>query len=82
MKGEMIYQNNSWFVKHPECKIPYGQKFCKKINLTPIHPENMNSIRCYSRVFDNIEARILSNPIVDFELIKIENKEYAKVKNI
>lgn len=82
MKGEMIFKDNSWYVKYPDCKIPEVGRFCERTILTPIHPDNINLIREYSMVFDNIEARILSNPIVEFELIKEENKEYARVKNI
>lgn len=78
----MIFKDNSWFVKHPDCKIPDVGRFCEKIIFTPIHPETNNLIKQYSKIFDNIEARIMANPYVEFELINVENTEFAKVKNI
>lgn len=82
MKGELLYQNESWFVQYPECKIPDVGRYCERIKKIPIHPENLELIQKYSMVFDNIEARILSNPLVEFELVKIQDQEYARVKNI
>lgn len=78
----MIFRDNSWFVKYLDCKIPKGERYCDKIIFTPIHPDNLNLINEYSRVFDNINARILAYPYVEFEIVEIENKEYANVKNI
>lgn len=78
----MILKDNSWYVKYPDCKIPDVGRFCERTILTPIHPDNLNLINEYSRVFDNINARILAYPYVEFEIVEIENKEYAKIKNI
>lgn len=82
MKGEIIFKDERWFVKHPDCQIPNGERYCERIIFTPLHPENIKLINEYSMVFDNIEARILSNPKVEFELITEDKKEYAKIKNI
>jgi len=55
----------------------------------PLHPESMETINELSKTFDNIDARILSNPEVEFDLVEVcyENKFpdvklFAKLKNI
>ena len=35
----------------------------------PLHPEDVNQIHELSKVFDNIEARILSNPTVQYNIV-------------
>ena len=57
--------------------------------LLPIHPESMETINELSNTFDNIDARILSNPEVEFDLVEVcydnkfpEIKLFAKLKNI
>lgn len=57
--------------------------------LLPLHPENMETIAELSKTFDNVDARILSNPEVEFDLIEVcrdtkfpEIELFAKIKNI
>ena len=82
MKGEIILKDEKWYVKYPDCEIPNVGRFCEQSLTVPIHQDTMDKIIEYSRVFDNINARILSNPKVDFDLVKVQNQEYARINNI
>lgn len=50
-----------------------------------LHPDDVANINELSETFDNVEARVLSNPIVEFELevVKTDSSfiEYAKLKS-
>jgi hypothetical protein len=35
----------------------------------PLHPDNVKDIKEWSKVFDNIEGRISSNPEAEFEIV-------------
>ena len=57
--------------------------------LLPLHNESLETINELSKTFDNIEARILSNPEAEFDLVEVcydnqflEVKLFAKLKNI
>lgn len=76
MEGEIIKKNDSWFVKYQDytgwgLTIEYDREI-------PLHPDNIKQIKDYERVFDNIEARILSNPKVKFELYEIKSDDGKK----
>jgi hypothetical protein len=57
--------------------------------LLPLHNESLETINELSKTFDNVEARILSNPDAEFDLVEVcydnqfpEVKLFAKLKNI
>jgi hypothetical protein len=76
MKGTIKKYNEIWMVDYDGM-------------LLPLHPESMETINELSKIFDNIDARILSNPEVEFDLVEVcydnkfpEVKLFAKLKNI
>lgn len=76
MEGEMIKRGDNWFVKYQDftgwgLTVEYDREI-------PLHPDNIKQIKDYERVFDNIEARILSNPKVKFDLSEIISDEGKK----
>lgn len=48
-----------------------------------LHPDNVNEILEWEKVFDNIEARISAHPDVEFEMVEHQKMdgvtEYAKL---
>ena len=85
MTGEILKEENNWFVKYPDYKIPESGKRCNQIIKTPLHPESLSLIKYYSNIFKDIDNKILSVPKVEFELIKDYNNPkiiYAKIKNL
>lgn len=71
MKGKLHKSEyNVWLVKYEEEDLQ-------------LHPDDVNQILKLSEIFDSIESRIYSDPIVEFEII--ENKKmdgvvkYAKL---
>jgi len=85
MEGEIIKKDNSWFVKYQDY-IGWGLVDLRGIYF-PIHPDTLKYINELEQVFDNIEARIFSNPKVEFELEIIYEEDgnktsYAKIKKL
>ena len=76
MKGTIKKYNEIWMVDYDGM-------------LLPLHSKSMETINELSKTFDNIDARILSNPEVEFDLMEVcydnqfaEVKLFAKLKNI
>jgi len=42
-----------------------------KVGMLPLHPEDVRQINDDAQVFDNIEARIAANPVIDFEMVNM-----------
>jgi len=42
-----------------------------KVGMLPLHPEDVRQINADAQVFDNIEARIAANPVIDFEMVNM-----------
>jgi hypothetical protein len=81
MKGFIINtEDYGWIVQYngvaPDSKNDFYQ----------LHPDDVEQILEDSKIFDNLEARIASNPVVEFEIIKHKKMggvaTYAKLKNI
>jgi hypothetical protein len=74
MKGIMHNdREKGWIIKFGDSELP-------------LHPEDVSQINEWDRIFDNIEARILSQPECDFEIVTgLDNNEsnvfheYAKI---
>jgi hypothetical protein len=64
MKGKIIKTENGWEVIHFQATLngPLLQSL-------PLHPTDVKQIDEWSKVFDNIEGRIASNPEVEFEIV-------------
>lgn len=58
MKGKLKQIDKVWSVIWEDAE--------KKTIVTPLHPDNVNEINEWAKIFDNIEARIAGNPDVDF----------------
>jgi len=76
MKGTIKKYKEIWMVDYDGMSVP-------------LHPKSLETINEWSKTFDNIDARILSNPEVEFDLVEVcydnqfpEVKLYAKLKNI
>ncbi len=73
MKGEITLKDGMWYVKAEDGEM------------IPLHYDDVEEIKDMAKHFDNIEARILSSPHVDYDLV--ENKKmsgiskYAKLKH-
>lgn len=77
MKGEICKRGNDWFVmiiEEGDWETYY-----------PLHPEDVKEIEKNSLIFDNLEARILNSPKVEFDLLTDEVlrwKKFAKLTQI
>jgi hypothetical protein len=73
MKGHILKVKEDWVVSYD-----YDQQIL-------LHPDDVQEIKKLSQIFDNIGARILSQNIVDFELVMSLKSDkvhqYAKLKN-
>ncbi len=81
MKGIIKKQDNNWIV------VWSNQINSDKSSYEfPLHPSDVEQINLMKNMFDNIEARILSQPTVEFELgwwlEHSEHERYAKLKPI
>lgn len=60
-------QQNTWWVIYDEV---LGENIVKKNqNALRLHPDNVNELNEFNLVFDNLEARISSDPEVNFEVV-------------
>ena len=72
---------NTWWVLYDEV---LGESVVKK-NQNPLqlHPDDVNELLELDFIFDNLEARVASNPEVDFEIVKVQKLSgiavYAKL---
>ena len=78
MKGTLNKTEQGWVVI-------YGYSISINDWVTiPLHPEDVNQINKDSQVFDNIEARIMAYPDIDFEIVEKSDisgrTKYAKIK--
>jgi hypothetical protein len=80
IKGELIYNNQEWFVSYEEvCSDEqHGHAITIRPRL-PLHPNDVKQFKLDSSIFDNFEARVLANPIIFFVKTKIGNIEYANL---
>lgn len=64
MKGTIIKTESGWVVANIQATLdgPLLQSL-------PLHPDDVKQIDEWSKVFDNIEARVASSPEVEFEII-------------
>ena len=76
MEGEMINRGDVWFVQYED----YGGWGLTEIvnREIPLHPDNLEQLKIYDRVFDHIESRIMSNPKVKFDLVEISDENNDK----
>jgi hypothetical protein len=68
MKGELLNTDHGWLISYTEDGVERG---------VSLHPDDVDYIDKLKFTFDNIEARIASNPIVEFEII--ENQKMSGV---
>jgi len=68
MKGELIKSEHGWMISYTENGEAKG---------VSLHYEDVDYIRELEFTFDNIEARIAANPIVEFEIV--ENQKLTGV---
>ena len=85
MKGRLSkLEYNQWIVTYTE-ETEGSSSVLETIDLQ-LHPEDVNDLKKLEQRFDNLEARIASNPDVEFEIIKHQKltglATYAKLKNI
>ena len=84
MKGKLVKTEHGWFVRYKETT-----PLSITTETLPLHPADVEQINKDSQVFDNIEARIASNPEVEFEIITeywsgevgVNGLTYAKLIN-
>jgi hypothetical protein len=82
MKGKLQKTDEQWVVVYEDITrlFPFTQYGTKEILL---HPDDVNEIEEDSKRFDNIEARIAADPIVEFTIVKkfmaSETLYYAKL---
>jgi hypothetical protein len=86
MKGKLQYISKdetlvkSWVVWYNDTPIGGNMSF---VDSLPLSPDDIKDIEADSKIFDNIEARILAYPEVEFEIITIDNGDngvrYAKL---
>jgi hypothetical protein len=67
MEGRLSYTNNRWVVSYSKC-IP-GRMTKEWGYELPLHPTNVQLFNEWALVFDNVEARILTSPHVNFEIV-------------
>lgn len=58
MKGKLIKTEKNWVIEDEN-----------QIQLT-LHPDDVDKIHEWDRMFDNLQARIATDPNVEFEIIK------------
>jgi len=68
MKGELIKSEHGWMISYTENGEAKG---------VSLHHDDVDYIRELEFTFDNIEARIAANPIVEFEIV--ENQKLTGV---
>jgi len=68
MKGELIKSEHGWMISYTENGEAKG---------VSLHYDDVDYIRELEFTFDNIEARIAANPIVEFEIV--ENQKLTGV---
>ena len=68
MKGELIKSEHGWMISYTENGEAKG---------VSLHYDDVDYIRELEYTFDNIEARIAANPIVEFEIV--ENQKMSGV---
>ena len=68
MKGELIKSEHGWMISYTENGEAKG---------VSLHYDDVDYIRELEFTFDNIEARIAANPIVEFEIV--ENQKMSGV---
>jgi hypothetical protein len=68
MKGELINSEHGWMISYTENGEAKG---------VSLHYDDVDYIRELEFTFDNIEARIAANPIVEFEIV--ENQKMSGV---
>lgn len=78
MEGEMIKNLGSWCVKYTTYQIPLLVPK-EEIKIYPLSSEDVEWFKKYEIIFDNLEARVFSNPKVRFEVIEENNIKYAKL---
>jgi hypothetical protein len=67
MKGIIEKTISGWFIIYDES---IGENIIKKNqNSLPLHPKNIEDFDSLGKIFDNFEARIQYNNIVEFEII-------------
>ena len=66
MKGKLTKTNDEWIVKYP--KYPLSSKINDTATL-PLHPYNVAEIKAGAERFDNLEARIIAWPDVEFDIV-------------
>jgi len=66
MKGFITKIDDNWVIKFS--KHPTSNKIYDNDTL-PLHPDDVDMIKNYELVFDNIEARINSQPEVEFLIV-------------
>ena len=81
MKGFIINtEDYGWIVQVDSAVPDYTNEFFQ------LHPDDIEQILEDSKIFDNLEARIASNPVVEFEIVKHQKltgvATYAKLKNL
>lgn len=54
-----------WYINKPKTK----KSPVAEVNVLPLHSTDVEQIAEWSKVFDNIDSRILSDPEVEFEII-------------
>jgi len=62
-----------WLVRYSQC-VP-GKMTLELGYELPLHPDDVEQIRKWDKIYDNIEARILSQPNIKFKIID----NYAKL---
>jgi hypothetical protein len=68
MRGKLYkHPKQGWTVKYSIC-VP-GMITRQWGAELPLHPDNVKDIKEWSKVFDNIEGRISSNPEAEFEIV-------------
>jgi hypothetical protein len=67
MKGFIDKVENGWVVAYVALYNPDDGTIIKEL---PLHPETIQEFKELSERFDNLEARILENPRVDFTIIE------------
>jgi len=76
MKGELIKSEHGWMISYTENGEAKG---------VSLHYDDVDYIRELEFTFDNIEARIAANPIVEFEIVENQKltgvSRYGKLVN-
>lgn len=77
MKGELLNTNHGWMISYIEDGTAKG---------VSLHPGDVEFIDECRFTFDNIEARIATNPEVEFEIVENQKisgvARYGKLVNL